>query len=231
VTYEPPTNPSLWQVLLADEDGYVTTAAAALDEHGPESHVDVSIRRLSALPTQMGGGWWLTNRPEDEADIATEWKLNMVDDIGETDHIDAQLKTAQAMAAGLNGALANQGDWNRSNDLAASLHGLADKIALFAGELPDWVWLSFHLADGRYPSDRPAIEAVAAVDAFAVALFGTPGQPDKEATGWQHKRQEEMPGSLTARVYTAITAPAEEDPAALRAQIAELKAKLAGGAA
>lgn len=227
--YEPPTNPSLWQVLLSDEEGYVTTATAALDEYGPESHVHVSIRRLSALPTYMAGLWHLDCRPEDEADTAVEWKLDIVDDIGEIDHIDAQLKTAQAMAAGLNRALANSGDWNRGTELAATLHHLADKIAAFCGELPDWCRLSLHLADGKYASDRPATEAVAAVDALAVALFGQPGSTGKDLGGWQHTRQEALPGGLIASVYTNIPTPAEENTDALRARIAELEAQLAGG--
>jgi hypothetical protein len=224
VSYEPPTNPSLWQVLLADEEGYVTTAAAALDEYGPESQVEVSIRRLSALPRQMSGGWWLNNRPEDEADIAVEWKLDMVDDIGELDHIEAQLAAARAMAAGLNGAIANVGH-NRGTELAAALHDLADKLAVFDGTLPRSVRLDFHFLGGSVPGSHGAPQ----VDALGEALLRTAGTDVKEGSIWYHRAAAEV-GGLAVEVDTMIPAPAEEDPAALRARIVELEAKLAGGA-
>ncbi|GIE30007.1 hypothetical protein Ait01nite_030520 [Actinoplanes italicus] len=222
MTYEPPTNPSLWQVLLADEEGYVTTTAKALDEYGQESNVEVSIRRLSALPTQMSNGWWLTNRPEDEADIAVEWKLDMVDDIGETDHIDAQLKAAQAMAAGLNGALANQGDWNRGTELSAAFHDLGDRLAAFTGELPRSVWLTFHFV-------VPAGTKTFAVERLATALIDTAPVAKKISNSWEYEAQKKLTCGLDICVQTPIPAPDEENPAVLKARIAELEAKLAGG--
>lgn len=222
MTYEPPTNPSLWQVLLADEEGYVTTAAAALDEYGPESHVEISIRRLSALPRQMSGGWWLSNRPEDEDDIATEWKLDMVDDIGELDHIDAQLKTAQAMAAGLNGALANEGDWNRSTALAAALHDVADKIAAYTGPISSRPLLQFGFLTFT-GQDVPKVDAIA-------ELLGTQAETRSGTPSWQHQAKIRLRDALDVSVYAYCPPPDAENPDILKARIAELEAKLAGGA-
>lgn len=221
--YEPPINPSLWQVLLADEDGYVSTPALALDEYGPESHVEISIRRLSALPTAMSGLWSLPGRPEDEADIAAEWKLDMVDDIGELDHIEAQLAAARAMAAGLNGAIANSGDWNRGTELAAAFHDLGDRLATFTGELPRSVWLTF-------PYLAPEGTKTSAVERLADALIETAPQARKPGSLWEYRAKKVLTCGLEISVQTPIPAPDEENPTALKARIAELEAKLAGGA-
>jgi hypothetical protein len=223
MSYEPPTNPSLWQVLLADEDGYVSTPTLALDEYGPESHVEISIRRLSALPTPMSGLWSLPGRPEDEADIAAEWKLDMVDDIGELDHIEAQLAMARAMAAGLNGAIANAGDWNRSTELAAAFHDLGDRLATFTGELPGSGWLTFYYHGARGTKTF-------AVERLAHALIDATPEAKKPGSCWEYTAEKKLASLLDVSVKTPIDAPDEENPAALKARIAELEAKLAGGA-
>jgi hypothetical protein len=234
VTYEPPTNPSLWQVLLADEDGFITTAQEALDEFGPESHVEVSIRRLTALPVpQIPGAedeiWELPGTYE-TADVAAEWRLDMVDDIGELDHIEAQLTAARAMAAGLNGAIANHGDYNRGTELAAALHDLADKLAVHTGPLPSAPPKLEIRFPGNWGIGTRDETAIAAVDKLAVALIGIPGA-DRHLAGatWMYQAKATSNG-LTVEVETFIPAPASEDPEALKARIVELEAKLAGGA-
>ncbi|GGN80449.1 hypothetical protein GCM10010112_56010 [Actinoplanes lobatus] len=224
--YEPPTNPSLWQAFLADEDGYITTVAEAFDEYGPESNVRVSIRCLSALPVpQTPGaedGVWRLPGSSEEGHIAAEWQLEMVDDLGETDHIDRQLQAAQAMAAGLNGALANQGDWNRGTELAATLHDLADKLAVYTGPLTKYTRLSFHFVAGVFEQ----AEAIANADQLGLHLFGAPGKPVQVGAGWRHQSSTETAG-LKAEVFASIPDPGET---ILLARIAELEAKLAGGA-
>lgn len=226
--YEPPTNPSLWQVFLADEEGCVTTAAAALDEYGPESHVEVSIRRLSALPRPTSGGWWLTGRPDNEDDIAVEWKLDMVDDIGETDHIEAQLNAARAMAAGLNGALANAGDWNRSTELAATLHELADRLAAYPGLLPKGASVYLSLDDDvRTPEGTATL--IADIDRLGLALTGTAGKTKSFTDTSNERRSSGKIGPVRVDVWGIFPKPADEDPEVLKARIAELEAKLTGG--
>jgi hypothetical protein len=230
LVYQPPANASLWQAILSDQDGYVTTIAQALDEYGPESHVEVSIRCLSALPIARtigaSDGLWRVPGSTDEGDIAVEWTLDMVDDLGETDHIDRQLKAAQAMAAGLNGALANAGDWNRSTELAAALHDLAEKLAAFHGALPRQPRLEFHFSGNTAKRDDTAIGRV---DALAEALIGKPGGVYQlTPTCWYHQATATV-GNLEIAIETLIPTPDDEDPAALKARIAELEAKLAGG--
>jgi hypothetical protein len=230
--YEPPANASLWQVVLSDEDGFVTTALTALDEYGPESHVEISIRRLSALPVPQTPGaedalWRLPSSTE-HGDIAAEWTLPMVDDIGELDHIAAQLDSARAMAAGLNGALANAGDWNRSTAYAAALHDLADRLATFNGTLPTNV--SLFVNYGYHCIGGDDDEAIASVDALSVALTGSPGKPEHRNGSWEHYTKVSM-GPLAVKIYAYIPAPAEEDPAVLKARIAELEKQLASGGA
>lgn len=225
MTYEPPTNPSLWQVVLSDEDGFVTTPAEALDEYGPESQVAVSIRRLSALPYPQSAGdgvWRLPGGTEPE-DIAVRWTLEMVDDIGEQDHIDAQLKQAAAMAAGLNGAIANAGDWNRSTELAAAFHDLGDRMAAFTGEMPRSTWLTFNFGG-------PEGTKTFAVERLAAALIDTAPDAKNKGTYWEYEAQKKLSCGLDIVVQTMIPAPDEENPVALKARIAELEAKLAGGA-
>ncbi|BAL85495.1 hypothetical protein AMIS_2750 [Actinoplanes missouriensis 431] len=234
MTYQPPANASLWQVFLADEEGFVTTVEKALDEYGPESHVEVSIRRLSALPHLQAADnlWSLPGRPKHEADIAVEWKLDLVDDIGETDHITAQLNAAHAMAAGLNGALANQGEWNRSTELAAALHNLGDKLATFDGALPSGLY--FHVLYGHAGTAEASATLIQNVDALGAHLLGKVGERKSDSTGYDDYKARGFIGPLTITAYGYVVRPAEEDPRILLARIAELQAEVAaarGGAA
>lgn len=222
MTYQPPPNTSLWQAILADEDGYVTTITQALDEFGAESHLSVSIRRLSAVPVRqdLTCDVWRLPSLTAEGDTIVEWNLDMVDEDGETGHIQRQYEAAQAMAAGLNGTLANAGDWNRSTDLAATLHDIADRLAVFEGTFPNGHQGLTFFFNGR--------DSVALVDAFGAAVLGVSGQQENTiGSTWYHVAEVKL-GALTATAKAHIKAPADQDPTALRARIADLEAQLAG---
>lgn len=103
-------------------------------------------------------------------------------------------------------------------DLATTLHDLADKLADFAGELPSHLSLTFAFTtyDGQH---------VGAVDTLATALIGQTGQTVEASSGnWRHEARKKLPG-MQVWVYTHTPPPAEEDPAVLRARIAELEAE------
>ena len=226
MAYQPPTNTSLWQAILTGEDGYVTTIADALEEHGPETYVEISIRRLTALPVAQDGGdlddVWRLPGIYTSADVTAEWTLDLLDDDGETTQVQRQYDAAQAMAAGLNGALANQGDWNRGTALAASLHDVADKLAVFDGAIPG---VNLHLRFAGHNRDN-----IPKVDELGTALINCSGESKhSHGTTWEHEASAQLEGALTVNVYTYMPAPPEDDPAALKARIAELESQIAAG--
>lgn len=102
-------------------------------------------------------------------------------------------------------------------ELAATLHDLADRVADYDGELPGYMSLTFAFLtfDERH---------VDTVDQLATTLIGQTGEAVQRGGNWQHRAETERSG-LKVSVYTDIPAPAEEDPAALRARIAELQAE------
>ncbi|MEU8821831.1 hypothetical protein [Actinoplanes sp. NPDC048796] len=222
------TKPGLWQAFLLDESGWVAESAAdLLEEHGPECTVTIGIYRDSALPVKQTGDDELSRTPTSRftEDVAAEWELDLVDDDGETDHIADKVKQAQAMAAGLNIAAANQGEYNRGTDLSAALHTMADRLAVYTGPLPsggyEWSHLDFRfggVSPKTYPSD-----AVSAVDQLATALAGHPGAEKLTPYGKEYEAKEVF-GSLRLRVYADLP---KDDPAALQAEIESLRAQLA----
>ncbi|GAA2516852.1 hypothetical protein [Winogradskya humida] len=218
-----------WLALLTDEDRYVVDSAkAALDEYGPETQVTISIVRDSAAPTQDSIAV-LYRMPASRftEDVAHEETLDVVDEQGETDHVEIRLKLAQAMAAGLNMAEANQGDFNRSTEMAAAFHELADKLAVYTGKMPVWTWLSFGMGGSHR---KLTADAVSAVDQLGTLLIGKAGEPKKGTAGyWDHCVEHETAG-IQLKIDADIPAPAEENPDVLRARVAELEAQLAAKA-
>lgn len=218
-----------WTAVLADDSNYVyPTVQDALDALGAEATVSISVVRGSALPANvdcaMGG---LPRRPEqpNPADIAYDIECYLVAE-GEDEPANAahRYEQALAMAAGLNAAAANPDGWDRRTELAGQLHDLADRLASYTGMLGR-TSLSF------YNFDCTADEAarVAAVDELSVCLTGEPGTDYAITTGgsFDHGVRAELPGNLRLHVYTPIQAPAEEDPAVLRAERDALRAQLA----
>jgi hypothetical protein len=206
-----------WYALLTAPDGSpVTDLEETLEKCGPEAVVSVSIRRDPTLPQRVAAGEQLLPGfgDGDEYDV----DVDLVDEDGEMTAARTAFDRARAMAAGLNRAEANDGDFNRGTELAATLHDLADRLAAYDGPLPGYIYLSLVWAVGEHVEE---------VDRLALALIGKTGEPKRFGTSWKHRAAAELPGQLKADVYTYIAAPAEEDPAALRARIAELEQRLA----
>jgi hypothetical protein len=208
-----------WQAYLLDPDGFVTTPADALDEFGPEANVAIRIQRSAIAPDSENAK--LPDATDSDV-VALDFDLNLVDEDGETTAVEAKLTQARAMAAGLNRADANPRSWNRGTELAATLHDLADRIAEFDGEIP-----SGHIMFAFY--DRDEAQKKAKVDALGTALLDSPGTSGRSSsTGWEHKAEQKI-GDFGVIIFAPVKPPEDEDPAALRARIAELEQQLADG--
>lgn len=111
----------------------------------------------------------------------------------------------------------------KRTDLAQALRDIADRIAAFDGDLPTLAYLRFHFMNGSTTETVPA--AVAAVDALGAALLDATGTTGKTGTLWEHAVEKTI-GGLDVAVLTFVAPPAGEDPAALRARIADLESQL-----
>jgi len=213
-----------WKVFLLDAEGNVLTdVTEALDQRGPEAEVEISIRRGAALPDRSSAGSWRIYGPGPSEDVALRVHLDLVDEDGETTAVESRLKQAEAMAGGLNAAASNKGDWNRRTELAAALHDVADRVALFEGTLPSYQHLTLAFLEGFGRRDQQILDKVDALG----ALLGVTAEDKKQTSqSWIHEAETKI-NSFTVQVYSPISAPPEEDPAALRERIAELELRLA----
>lgn len=114
-----------------------------------------------------------------------------------------------------------QADNDRNHRIAAEFHRLADRIAEFGGDLPDnislaFTWLNF--------SETNTVK----VDALAEHMIGQQGATTQDSGTWRHEAKDKR-NDVRLWIYTYVPAPVEEDPAALKARIAELEARLAEG--
>ncbi len=108
--------------------------------------------------------------------------------------------------------------------VADHLHEIADDLAKLGHEIPT-PRLSFCVT--LSPSEERDATTRAMVDSLAVALTGKPGTTENtSAMGWAHHVRI-LGGPVDLSIYGCVTPPAEEDPAALKARIADLEAKLA----
>lgn len=214
-----------WYAVLTCTDNNVafSTPAEMLDRYGPETEIEISIRRGAALPDLGSGDLWRVYGPGPSEDVALIIERDLIDDDGELTTVEQKLAQAHIWAAGLNRAEANAGDWNRGTELAATLHDLADRIAAFDGKLPGFVYLSFSFP-GSFARLLP--DAVAAVDQFAAAVLDASATPKKTASAWYHEAEKRV-GVMRVQVECSTPAPVEEDPAILRDRIAELELRLA----
>lgn len=117
--------------------------------------------------------------------------------------------------------MADQVNPNAKKELATSLRSLATRIEGYEGELPGYISLTFAYNMTFKGQD------IDNVDQLATTLIGITGTPQKSGRSWYHQAETLQPGGLKVNVYTNMLAPAEEDPAALRARIAELETRLA----
>ena len=109
---------------------------------------------------------------------------------------------------------------HHSSALATRLHEIAvDVEKLDIDDLENFN-LYMTLNGGDEPTRR------ARVDLLAAAILGASATTSKPYSSWRYGVSDDS-SSIRVNIYTDIEQPAEEDPAALRARIAELSAELA----
>lgn len=217
MTYEPPTNASIWQVIVFDEGHNVTTLADATAEYGLDSLVTIAVRRLSALPIEIDASRWSGPMYWEPQDVAHEWDVPCGDD-PEEPGFQTRLAEARALADELNGAP------SEAARAAATLHMLADRLATYTGPFVQ-PKLDFHLYNGIRHDETD----LATIDALSLHMMGVPAET-VERSGWYYEAEQKLDG-VTVKAWMMIPDPAEAEKEQLRAKIAELEAKLAGGAA
>lgn len=112
-----------------------------------------------------------------------------------------------------------------AHEVAARLHEIADRLnQIGSHEVPH---ASLYFTSGGLAGEA---DRRAQVDLLATALTGQPGETKQTTyrSGWEHRRSVDE-GGVALFIRTDVDPPAEEDPAVLRARIAELEARLADG--
>ncbi|NIL41577.1 hypothetical protein HCB17_10620 [Salinispora arenicola] len=130
---------------------------------------------------------------------------------------------------GWDGAVAPLAEPDYWQALAADLRAVADRLATLAGTPAPEVHTSLSLHVGPY-TERGSGERRPVVAAIASALGGTAAEVGT-ASLWEYRAEAQAPGVLCVTAWTLIPAPEAPETAALRAEVAALRAQLAEGGA
>lgn len=218
-----------WRAVLADDQNYIyPDLETAIDSLGiDDTEMSVAIVRAGILLPALAEPGGLPRLPEWPQPVDVAYQANcylVAESEDEPLNADRLYVQAQAMAAGLNAAAANPGNWNRRTEFAAALHDMADRLAAFDGAIPARPWLTFYFTEGS--TVRLDEAAVQAVDLLGSALLGCAGTTAKTSgTLYEHSARQQVNG-VDVHVFTHVPRPADDDPAQLRAEIEALKAQL-----